>query len=133
MTIYHFAETVATLSYCDFHAGKSCKVLKSDFCFAASSQAHNTFRSSCSSNCKLKHLLHEMKYISCLCRTIEHCEKPNSQLGIGFYAVLRSRGCEWRDLGLLVNFICKVRDQSWQVFCRWRLFGFLMIAKGEMS
>ena len=118
MTIYQFAETVATLSYCDFHAGKSCKVLMGDFCFAASSQAHNTFRSSCSSNCKLKHLLHEMKYISCLCRTIENSEKPTSQLEIGLYAVLRSRGCEWRDLGLLVNFICKVRDQSWQVFCR---------------
>ena len=58
---FTFAETVATLSYCDFHAGKSCKVLMSDFCFAASSQAHNTFRSSCSSSCKLKHLLHEME------------------------------------------------------------------------
>ena len=113
MTILPFAETVATPSYCDFHAGKSCKVLMNDLCFAASSQVHNTLRSSCSSNCKFKHLLHEMKYISCLCRTIEHSEKPTSKLEIGLYAVLRSRGCEWRDLRLFVNFISKLRDQSW--------------------
>ena len=111
MTIYHFAETVATLSYCDFHAGKSCKVLMSDLCFAALPQAHNTLRSSCSSNCKLKHLLNEMKYISCLCRTIEHSEKPTSQLENVLHAVMRPREYEWRDLRLFVNFICKLRDQ----------------------
>ena len=55
----------------------------------------------------------EMKYISCLCRTIEHSEKPTSQLEIGLYAVLRPREYEWRDLRLFVNFICKLRDQSW--------------------
>ena len=113
MTIYPFAETVATLSYCDFHAGKSCKVLMSDFCFAASSQAHNTFRSSCSSNCRSSISSRDEVIFPAFVETIEHCGKPTSQLEIGLYAVLRSRGCEWRDLGLLVKLICKVRGQSW--------------------
>ena len=59
---------------------------------------------------------------------------PNSQLEIGFYAVLRSRGREWRDLRLFVNFICKLRDQSWYGLLQMGAFlAFLIIAKGEMS
>ena len=51
----------------------------------------------------------EMKYISCLCRTIEHSEKPTSQLENGLHAVLRPREYEWRDLRLFCQLHLQIK------------------------
>ena len=53
-------------------------------------------------------------YFLFFAKSIKHCETPNNQLETVFYAVLRPRGCVWRDLELLL-----ISFAEWEVSHGW--------------